>query len=120
VLAENALPCRRFYSIRAGDSLATRAAIRVRVAVVFTIVSALLGALIAGLRSRASLVIQGIAPRGGSVYWSSFGCQALRKTPSSGGATTTIVPRVSALAIGANTSHLCFTPSNGQILSGPL
>ena len=65
-------------------------------------------------------VIQGIAPHGDAIYWSSFGCQALRKTPSSGGATTTIVPSVSALAIAANTSHVYFTPSNGQLLSGPL
>jgi hypothetical protein len=65
-------------------------------------------------------VVQGIAPQGGFVYWSSFGCQALRKSPSSGGASTTIVPSVSAFATAANSSHVYFTPSNGQVLSGPL
>jgi hypothetical protein len=53
----------RLYSIRGSDSPATAAAVRVNVAVVFAIVSALFGALVAAFRPRASLVLEIIVLR---------------------------------------------------------
>jgi hypothetical protein len=65
-------------------------------------------------------VIEGIAPVGGSVYWSSFGCEALKKSPIAGGAATTVIPGVTASSISASAATLYFTVGTGQVLSGPL
>jgi hypothetical protein len=64
--------------------------------------------------------VYGIVPRGNAVYWSSIGCQAIRKTPIAGGASTTLVPMVSAAAIGVSSTHIYFAPTSTQVLSGPL
>ncbi|HEY5146967.1 MAG TPA: hypothetical protein VII82_09380, partial [Polyangiaceae bacterium] len=66
-------------------------------------------------------VIQGIAPAGNFVYWSSYGCQALRKSPIAGNAgATTVVPNVSAFSVAATATHTYFTVGTEQVLSGPL
>ena len=65
-------------------------------------------------------VIEGIASDGTSVYWSSLGCQALRKSPVAGGAATTLVSGVSATSIALNSTHVYFTPTFTQVMSGPL
>jgi hypothetical protein len=66
-------------------------------------------------------VIQGIAPAGNFVYWSSYGCQALRKSSIAGNAaTTTVVPDVSAFSIATSATHTYFTVGSEQVLSGPL
>jgi hypothetical protein len=63
--------------------------------------------------------VYGIVPRGGSVYWSSDGCQGIRKTPSTGGKSTIVVPNVSA-GLRLNSMHVYFAPTTTQVLSGPL
>jgi hypothetical protein len=64
--------------------------------------------------------VYGIVPNGGGVYWSSAGCQAIRKSPIDGGAATTVVPNASASSMAANSTHLYFAPTRTQVLSGPL
>lgn len=65
-------------------------------------------------------VIEGIAPHGASIYWSSFGCEALWKTTIADGTTVTVVPYVSAGTIQVNSTHIYFTPDGAQVLSAPL
>jgi len=55
------------------------------------------------------------------VYWSSFGCQSIRRSPIvPGGTPVEVLSVVSAISIAANSMHIYFTTPTGQMLSGPL